>query len=187
MVCEGVAMSEQVSSYPLIEFYRGKGTDSEGRYLNEVLKWNHYKLEVVHNYIQWLFPLRVASAFNADAPILDDEQIRIFRADDALQTHLAQAFKMMLDFYGFELHIANEDRIQIVPSAEWPERKRNWLTPGNHNLLRITRILTSLCLLGMEEHARAFFAALDRVYESSDSKIIGSRSYDFWRNAIEQR
>lgn len=178
--------SEQESTYPLIQFYRGRGTDAEGRYLNEILKWNHYKLEVVHNYIQWLFPLRVASAFNADAPILDDEQIRIFRTDDGLKTRLAQVFTMMLEFYGFELHTANEGRIQIVPSVEWPEHKRNWLTPGNHNLLRITRILTSLCLLGMEDHSRAFFAALEQVYATTDGKIIGSRSYEFWRGAIDQ-
>lgn len=180
-------MPEEISSYPLIQFYRGKGTDAEGRYLNEILQWNHYKLEVVHNYIQWLFPLRTASAFNADAPILDDAQIRIFRADTDLQTRLSRALKMMLDFYGFEMRAdENDNGIQIVPSASWPERKRNWLTPGNHNLLRITRILTSLCLLGKEDYARAFFAVLDRVYATSDGKIIGSRSYEFWRGAIDQ-
>ena len=67
----------------LLDFYAGRGTDSEGRTLQEIRRWDFQRLEAVHDYIQWLFPLRVRSQFNPDAPLLDDETVRRFLTDDA--------------------------------------------------------------------------------------------------------
>jgi hypothetical protein len=50
----------------------------------------------------------------------------------------------------------------------------------DHNHLRITRIIRSLRVLGLEEEALAFFHALKRVQESS---IISPRSLMYWSRA----
>ena len=153
----------------IVAFYSGYRADSAGRTLDEIWGWNHERLEGVHDYIQWLFPLRTRSQFNPDAPVLDDSQIRAFQKNTELQCGLLKSLDVMLEFYGFT---RKEGRIS--QSDSWPDRSRNWLTPGNHNFLGITRILTSLSTLGLEEHAAAFFEALKETYTSAGyTDVIG--------------
>ena len=66
---------------PLLRFYRLEGTDARGRTLSEIWSWDADRLEGVHDYIQWLFPLPEASAFNPSAPLLTDATLEAFRAD----------------------------------------------------------------------------------------------------------
>ena len=60
---------------PLVRFYLGTEPDSSGRFIGDIRKWNHERLERTHDYIQWLFPTRNRSQFNSSAPTLDEEQI----------------------------------------------------------------------------------------------------------------
>ena len=143
-----------------MKFYSGRGADSEGRFLREIRGWGFGKLESVHDYIQWLFPLRVRSQFNPDAPLLDEETIRHFLDDERLRAELRASFEQMLAFYGFVLR-EQEGSPVVETGLDWEERRRQWLHFGNHNLLRITRILTCLGTLGLADHARAFLAALE--------------------------
>lgn len=55
---------------------------------------------------------------------------------------------------------------------------------GNHNHLRISRILKSLGILGLHREARELFAALQRVY-TMHADAIGNETYHFWRSAVE--
>jgi len=56
----------------------------------------------------------------------------------------------------------------------------NWVCMFDHNHLRITRIIRSLRVLGLEEEARVFFEALKSVQESSN---ISQRSLMYWTRA----
>ena len=168
--------------HPLVRFYRGEDTDSEGRLLREIRSWDARRLESVHDYIQWLFPLRTFSRFNPDAPILDDEVVGCFLADEALRAELLASFQQMLVFYGFDYREQNGS-VTITPAPDAPARQRHWLNPGNHNLLRITRILSCLSTLGLRPQAEAFLAALEDVY-SRNGPVIGTRTMNFWRDAV---
>ena len=163
----------------LIAFYPGTGKDAEGRRLEDIWRFSHDELEANHDYIQWLFPLTERSAFNPRAPILDATMIERFRSDDMLKENLERSLGVMLDFYGLE--VAGD---RIVRSAAFGERSRNWLTPFNHNFLRLTRILKSLRLLGLGGRAKQLFACLEEVY-SGYSAVIGDPTMSFWRRAIE--
>jgi len=44
------------SPLPVVVFFAG-GKDDEGRTLDEMLSWSDLKLERLHDYIQWMFPL----------------------------------------------------------------------------------------------------------------------------------
>jgi hypothetical protein len=68
----------------------------------------------------------------------------------------------MLKFYGLQCNEVGNTDIEITKSDEYQERKQNWINAGNHNYLRITRILTSLRLLGLENYAQAFFKCLNQ-------------------------
>ena len=55
---------------PIVRFYRGEGRDGAGRTIEEVWGFSAVRLELTHDFIQWLFPLRHPSAFNAGAATL---------------------------------------------------------------------------------------------------------------------
>ena len=165
-------------SRAIVGFYSGWRADSAGRTLDDIRNWDHNRLERTHDYIQWLFPLRERSQANPSAPVLDDDQIRAFRADEQLQRELLKSFDRMLGFYGFQRTGACVER-----SAAWEERSANWLTAGNHNMLRITRILKSLSILGLRQYATAFFEALEHVYASDAGRTIGEVTYRHWKDA----
>jgi len=166
----------------IVAFFRG-GRDSEGRTLDEILGWDDELLEEVHDYIQWIFPTARASDFNPSAPMLTESSIAAFDRDPVLRDRLVQALRRMLRFYGFELAQEN-DRPLVKRGANWRARRNEWLTPGDHNLLRITRILDSLSTLGLHDHAKAYLAALLELEKGEDGPAIGPRTFRFWRNAV---
>src|SRR5438876_1640 len=103
------------TSSVIVKFYRGKRRDAEGRMIDEIRSWDHKRLEHEHDYIQWLFPLRKPSQFNADAPILTDADIRTFMADERLRKEVVKSFDVMLSFYGFTRQV--ERRAIVITRA----------------------------------------------------------------------
>jgi hypothetical protein len=120
--------------------------------------WSDEDLERTHDYIQWMFPLAEPSGFNVDAPILDAGAISRFQSEPSLRGHLQTSLIRMLSFYGLEIH--GTIPLSVTRAPNFAERAENWLTPSNHNHLRITRILKSLKLLGPGEQARLLIAWL---------------------------
>ncbi len=163
---------------PIVDFYSGKTKDSSGRTLMEIHAWGYNELEKIHDYIQWLFPLPEPSQHNPLAPVLDAEQIAIFQADAGLRAQLLASFDKMLGFYGFE----RNNKI-ITRSNRWEARSHNWLKPGNHNHLRFTRILRSLSILGLKDHAQALLEVLDRVFAEQSDAISGT-TMKYWKRAL---
>jgi len=163
----------------LLAFFRGE-TDDRGRTLDAILRWNRERLEDTHDYIQWLFPLRDRSGANPSAPTLSDADIDAFHTDPALQAQLLRALRMMLQFYGLQLldtippQVTRRDDFNAIAPA--------WIEPGNHNFLRLTRILKCLRTLGLGSHADAMFAALQAIYDEHGA-AIGRRTFDFWQHA----
>ena len=124
------------------------------------------------------------SAFNSAAPILRAEDSAAFAGDAELRESLRRSLRRILRFYGFDLE-GTGHRASVVRRPDFDTRAENWVTPQNHNFLRITRILRSLSLLGLADEARAFLAALEALYkEARAERIIGARTLAFWRNAV---
>ena len=166
----------------LIAFYRGLGPDNSGRYLRDVQQQGLHELEAVHNYIQWLFPLPEPSAAVPNSPVLTPQDIGEFRKDARLKAGLLKSFEIMLTFYGLELADIN-GRLHVAPAASFPARSQVWLTPCNHNFLRLSRILRCLNQLGCERHARALLEALQDLYPRH-SAVIGSTTFRYWQMAV---
>lgn len=165
----------------LVSFYLGESCDDIGRTIQEIHSWDYDQLEDVHDYIQWLFPLTERSNFNSSAPLLDKPQIERFRSDDRLIEQLLISFEIMLNFYGFNYENI-DGSIQISRSHQYAERKNNFLK-YSHNFLRITRILKSLRLLGLETYAQSFFDALTQLYLEEGDKI-SSLTFTYWQQAV---
>jgi hypothetical protein len=194
------------SKLDIIAFFEGTGGDFRGRKFSDILKWPDSELEASHDYIQNLFPLPEASLANWSATIIDRKVFDAFRAQPNLQEKLRAALARMLFFYGFQwfenagqkkvrqtplnfegfLHhfILFETNLnpfrQIVRGDNFDTASQNWVCRFDHNHLRITRIIRSLRVLGLEEEPLAFFEALKSVQHASN---ISSRSLMYWSRA----
>lgn len=97
-------------------------------------------LEQKHDYIQWLFPTDQLSHFNLKAPVISTKS-----ADDLVQKHgdklkekILESFFRMAKFYGFHVFYNIDGSITIKPNDVIG---KGWLNKGNHNFLRLTRIM----------------------------------------------
>lgn len=149
----------------VVQFLSGAGTDHRGRALEDILAWPDHRLEIRHDYIQWLFPLSVPSTAVLGAPVLSVADIEAIRGDATAQRNLLRAVDRMRLFYAQSPH---------------------WLTPNNHNHLRITRIISSLHQLGQPDAARDFY---DFVKAKADAEpgSVTSRTREFWEKAVQGR
>ena len=162
----------------LIAFYRGEAADYQGRTLREIWGWDDDRLEGRHDYIQVLFPLPERSQFNTRVPLLDAAAAAVFRTDATIRANLLQSFRVMLRFYGFRL---DENTGEVVEAENFARRSEEWLWPGDHNHLRITRILKCLTLCGLRDRAAAFLRRLEAL-PAQDRVTPASRR--FWRDAV---
>ena len=76
----------------------------------------YLQLERRHDYIQWLFPSPDASAFNAESDSLSGEEVAAMAKDSTVMERMHTSFRMILDFWGFEL-VAPSRRTQPRPRA----------------------------------------------------------------------
>ncbi|XP_028308352.1 opioid growth factor receptor [Gouania willdenowi] len=135
-----------------LHFYLNKFPSSpDDIYIESFLKeWkNDYKrLERVHSYIQWLFPLREPGV-NYMASELTKKEIEAFKTNEDAKRRLVESYELMLGFYGIRL--INKETGDVKRADNWKERFGN-LERNMHNNLRITRILKSLGELGFKHY-----------------------------------
>ena len=166
----------------ILDFYAGVAPDHRGRSLAQLQSQSLSALESNHDYIQWLFPLPERSSASAHAPILTPADIQAFEQSPVLRGSLLQSFSTMLKFYGFDLSEAVE-RLQVRRGRDFAARSAVWLTPFNHNYLRLTRILRSLQLLGCAPYADALFACLQELYREH-ADVVGEETFKYWKRAV---
>ncbi len=124
---------------PIHAFLRGAGRDGRGRRLADVLAFDDVRIEAVHDFIQWLFPLAEASRAVPGAPVLGAAEAAAIRGDPQAQAGLRAGLDRMGRFYA---------------------DTEGWLTGYDHNHLRITRIIAATRdLLGQAE-AFAFYTGI---------------------------
>lgn len=167
----------------LVDFYDSRvcGKDPRRRTLEDILNYNDPQLEHGHDYIQIIFPLPEGSPFNWEAPVITRHVFDEFRSRPDLRGNLQRSFHRILSFYGFD-ESSNDGGIQVTRSENHLKQFRNWVTRVDHNHLRITRIIRSLRVLGLEEHAQAFYHALLEVDRDFPGRI-SKGSIMYWTRA----
>ncbi|XP_036806502.1 opioid growth factor receptor isoform X2 [Oncorhynchus mykiss] len=143
---------QQQEDMPNLKFYREQIPSSpDGVFIEDFhKKWNrqYLKLERVHSYIQWLFPLQ-EPGMNNQAKELTKKEIEAFLQDETAKKRLVKSYKLMLDFYGIQL--SNDTTGEVRRANNWRDRFDN-LDRHTHNNLRITRILKCLGTLGFPHY-----------------------------------
>ena len=76
---------------------------------------------------QWLFPSPEASRFNAQSTPLSEAECRAFRADAVAMGRLKASYKLILDFWGFQL--LDEESGDVGLASNHEERFLNLNTP----------------------------------------------------------
>jgi hypothetical protein len=150
---------------PLHAFLAGHGCDGRGRTIEDVLAQSDDALELVHDYIQWLFPLPTRSGAQPDAPVLSAAEIAAIKADPRATANLDRAERRMLAFYN-----GTDD----------------WLTAYDHNHLRISRIIASLRILRGRDAAEAFYAAIMGRHAGRGAPV-NPTSLRYWSAALESQ
>jgi len=144
------------------EFLRGEGRDGRGRLLAEVLAFNDARIEAVHDFIQWLFPLPDPSGAVPGSPVLGEAEAAAIRADPRALAGLRAALARMTRFYAGTDH---------------------WLVRSDHNHRRITRIIAATRgLLGREEAAHFHAAVMAR--NAAAGGVIDPASLGYWARAL---
>ena len=175
-------VSEQITAM-IVPFYLGEKPDLAGRTIQQIWAWDFEKLECVHDYIQWLFPLSEKSHFNSYAPIVNEQVIETFRKNPLLQQNLRRSLSVMLNFYGLKVDKNKQGKIIVERSKEYPARKQEWLHMLDHNYLRITRILKCLMTFDLREEAQAFYECLSHMYQE-DRDRIGRETFQYWTDSV---
>lgn len=119
----------------VFEFLSGISSDTTGRFINDILALDDEKLEYIHDYIQWTFPLTEASGSNFNAPVLTAQDIEDIKASKQAQANLVLLTERMTRFF---------------------EVSKDLCRFTNHNHLRVTRIIKSLRILRSDELADHF-------------------------------
>ena len=149
------------------QFYIRGGPDAMGRLHSDILNWSDERLEECHDHIQWMFPTAEKSLFAANYVCLTESDVADLRVSLDARTRILAALDRMCIFWGLGKH---ED------VAKW-----NWLHNGDHNLLRITRVIRSLRLFGLESEALEF---ANSAINAAVSNKIAENTLNFWRLAL---
>lgn len=163
----------------IVEFYKGNAHDNNGRYLHHLLGISNGQLERSHDLIQWLFPTTLKSHFNPDAPVLTEEDITAFKADQSIQENLRAAYKRFVNFLGLQV---NEEG-KVVKGDHFAERYDDCWGYWNHNFLRITRAISSLRTLGLLPEAWALYEGCVEVARNEGVPIT-DHTFAYWKAAV---
>ena len=125
------------------------------------------RLESHHGYIQWLFPLRERSRFNAQAQVLQPHEMLQFTPGSELQLRFYKTLQMMLNFWGMQIvdttsnttnaatptnaNVHLPRTIRVDRCIEWKDRLWN-TRQHSHNNMRLTRMLKCCGELGFERY-----------------------------------
>lgn len=152
-----------MSAGPIHAFLSGSGKDGSGRRLADVLAFDDARIEGVHDFIQWCFPLPEASRAVPGAPVLGAEEAEAIRADPQALAGLDAALERMTRFY---------------------RDTQGWLRAYDHNHLRITRILAATrALAGLQRAQRFHVFVTERNREAGAP--VNPESLDFWRRTLD--
>jgi len=172
----------------ILDFYNGKITNHYKLSFDDMLQMSDVSIENSHTCIQWLFPLQEMSMATPNSPLITDEEIEAFKnvENKSLRQNLIRATRRMLSFYGLEIKampsgLSSKPVLGIVKAPGWEQKFENWVTVRNHNFKRLTRMVRSLSLLGLDPLAIALQDCLLLIAMEEDDVDVITRKY--WEEA----
>ena len=142
----------------ILRFFEEKEADFKGRMYSDIMNMSDYQLEIVHDYIQVLFPIPEPSRFNNNSPILTEEEAALIRDSTIARTSFIKAANKMYGFYS---------------------KYNHWCRYEDHNLLRITRIIRSIALILGIEYANKAYEKFIELCTKNDFEV-DQETLNYW-------
>lgn len=166
MAIEWVNLCE--TSDQVIQLFICNGKDPEGRAIDDMIKFNDEQTEACHNHIQYMFPLHEKSLHAIVSPVISNTTRLILESSPLARKNMKKCLARFRQFLGID---PKDEKKQV-----W------WCNHGNHNLLRITRVIRSLRLFGMEMDAHAFYTEVLAI--ASKCGFNEEKTLWFWERAM---
>lgn len=166
----------------IISFLRGIGGDHLNRTLADHWAIDDYEMEKCHDRIQWLFPLHEDSRMASSYPVVTPEIVEEAKKHPEIKENMIKSTKFYLKFLG--VTGASDDAIVDLITGKtviYPI-KGNWCRLGDHNLLRITRMLRSLRFFGAEVLAGELYPHFVRIGTRAN---LGRLTLHYWERAMK--
>lgn len=160
------------------KFYSEQRPDNDGYFFSDILLFNKAQFEMNHHFMQWLFPIETFSLYNLTGPVLSKTEVKELKENPVITENMLQALEFVCDMYGLE--IKEKNGLQIIPKTNFDGY---WLTKNNHNHLRLTRIIKSLCYAGHDQYAKALCDCLLDIKEKYPD-VISEKTVECWKKAI---
>lgn len=153
----------------ILSFLNGITGDHLDRMFQDHLDVDDKELEKCHDRIQFMFPLHEDSHMARCFPVVTPELVEQAKKSPTAIANIKAALERMKRFYGMGEH--NDIN-----------KQRKWCRNYNHNLLRVTRIIRSLRLFGLEQEAKEFYeeARAIAIYYG-----ISVETLRYWKKAYE--
>ena len=152
----------------IINFYMNTEPCNTGYMFNDIIKkWSNTKLESKHDYIQYLFPSTEKSKYNEKATLLTEDDLEIFKQNKIIRKNVYLALQRMLRFYGIKNFVFNGKR-------------QSWMKPGDHNHLRLTRIIKFLQLIDMNVTSIRLFITLCNI-NNTFKDVFTTETFTIWK------
>jgi len=155
----------------ILGFMNGTSADFKSRTYADILASSDEELEECHDQVQHIFPLHEHSNMAVKTyPLLSKEVVEEGKQDKAVIANLLKAKDRFEIFYGIGKH-------------NNPTRHSKWCRHMNHNLLRITRIIRSLRLFGLEDEAKEFY---ENVLAAESNYQVSPVTKGYWWRAVNE-
>lgn len=164
-----------MSESSIIPFYNNM-RNCNGLKLSDVWAFSDSQYESKHHFIQWVFPTDEISSVNLNAPIVKDDVRKAFNTSSLLQWRLLQSYTQFLTFLGLTNNMETQ-KVEVMDREKYHMR----VIRPSHNLLRITRALRCLNLLGLHIRARSFYNFLIDVTKVHSINHI---TISYWNDAM---
>ena len=146
----------------------------------DILNWKSTdvpsKGELVHKFIQWMFPNIDPSDVAPEIDPITKNEAKAIREDTLIIDNFIRGYEWFLNFLGIGL---NKETGILHTNDDWPQRKAELDVRNNHNFRRITRVLYALRELGLCKYMGHLYAFLVIQYEN-----FGRECNDYWRECF---
>eukprot|EP00106_Octopus_bimaculoides_P002955 XP_014770397.1 PREDICTED: opioid growth factor receptor-like protein 1 isoform X1 [Octopus bimaculoides] len=166
-------------SHPNLDFYQNRiKSEPNGDFIENILRhWsqNYEYLEKKTGYVEWLFPTPEDTTPHKYSSPLTSYESRMMQNDINIQKRYLRSFRMMLNFFGFQL----TSSMQFILTPEVNQRFCH-LQKNPHNYEHFTRIMISLKCLGhsrLQKKWVQFITKLINIGFLADAKDHYSNSW----------
>lgn len=173
------AANRRASTEDLIQFFRNAKPDDRGRMLEDILNFNTDEIERTHNFIQWIFPTRNASAVNPNAPLVTSEFEEMFLQDELAQKNYCRTCRLYLNYIGFDCEGCKG---KLFRKEDSPTR---FYDIPHHNLLRISRAMNSMKETGHKECAVCLYKLLIQDLQNTPGAAVNEQTLRIWKSIGE--